>query len=697
MASVTIQKRSVWAAHIDMPLATRLWEGRDNDWYIRTYGKPPQSSDRTWEPWRGGVFVHYTGSRTSFSPASETDCRKKVASMFADHYPDSGDIKYNYLVCPHGTVYEGRGHQRGEANGGATIALSGGRELGRNTAFYSVQGMLGVPDKPTSAMLASMKKLIHHLRYELPRERRAGGELLPHRAGGWDTECPGANLLPYAKAGSSIDPEPPAKQGAEAAALNIISRGSWGARAPKSVVKVPASERRGFVVHYSAGPSSQTVRQIQNYHMDSNGWSDIGYNFLVDTAGRIYEGRGWNNEGAHTSGYNRSHIAVCFIGRDGDATKAAKVSIRSLYEKANTVFGRTLSKTYHSALGSTSCPGNDLRSWVSSGMPVDGWSDIGDGDGGGGGGGTGGVRSVASQQKAVNSLGYTPPLDVDGITGPKTVAGVKWLQAKVGVTADGIWGPDTEAAYRAYTSTGGPGKGMSSVRSIASQQKAVNDLGHTPKLDVDGVFGPRTEAGVKWLQTRAGVPADGLWGPATEAAYRDLAKGGATWSDGGLTTVRSVLRQQKAVNSLGYTPKLTEDGLFGPQTETGVKWLQTRVGVTADGLWGPDTETAFTRFSDGPNLAVDGDFGPRTIAFTQRAIGVTADGVWGAESKRALQRHLNTWSNAGLTVDGDTGPNTVKALQRHLMLMTGTKLTIDGAWGATTTRALQTALNQGRF
>ncbi|MFU0438499.1 peptidoglycan-binding protein [Streptomyces sp. BG2AG] len=622
MASVTIQKRSTWAPHIDMPLATRLREGRDDDWYIRTYGKPPQPSDRTWEPWRGGVFIHYAGSRFSVSPASETDCRKKVASTFADHYPDSGDIKYNFFVCPHGTVYEGRGHQRGEANGGATIALSGGRELGRNTAFYSVQGMLGIPDRPTSVMLASMKKLIHHLRYELPRERRAGGELLPHQVGGWGTDCPGANLLPYAKTGSSIDPEPPAKQGAEAAALNIVSRGSWGARAPKSVVKVPASERRGFVVHYSAGPSSQTVRQIQNYHMDSNGWSDIGYNFLVDTAGRIHEGRGWNNEGAHTSGYNRSHIAVCFIGRDGDATKAVKISIRSLYEKANTVFGRTLSKTYHSALGSTSCPGNEPRPWVSSGMPVDGWSDIGDGDGGGGDG-TGGVRSVASQQKAVNSLGHTPPLDVDGITRPKTVAGIKWLQTKVGVTADGIWGPDTEAAYRAYTSSGGPGKGMSAVRSIASQQKAVKDLGHTPKLDVDDVFGPRTEAGVEWLQAR--------------------------------------------------------------------------VGVTADGLWGPDTETAFTRFSDGPNLTVDGDFGPRTIAFTQRAIGVTADGVRGAESKRALQRHLNTWSDAGLTVDGDTGPNTVKALQRHLMLMTGTKLTIDGAWGATTTRALQTALNQGRF
>ncbi|MEW2067472.1 peptidoglycan-binding protein [Streptomyces sp. NPDC007346] len=694
MASVTIQKRSVWAPYISMPLTTRVLEGRDNEWYINTYGRRPRLSELTWEPWRGGVFIHYIGSRTSFAPASETDCRKKVASMFADHYPDSGDIKYNFLVCPHGTVYEGRGYQRGEANGGATIALGGGRELGRNTAFFSIQGMIGVPDKPTAPMLASMKKLIHHLRYELPRERKAGGELLPHKAGGWDTECPGAQLLPYAKTGSSIDPEPPAKQGSGATALNIVSRASWGARPPKAVVKVPASERTGFVVHYSAGPASQTVRQIQNYHMDSNGWSDIGYNFLVDTGGRIYEGRGWNNEGAHTTGYNRSHVAVCFIGLDGDATKAAKVSIRSLYEKANSVFGRTLSTTYHSALGSTSCPGNDLRAWVRSGMPVDGWEDIGDGDGGGD---DGGVRSVASQQKAVNSLGYTPPLDVDGITGPKTVAGIKWLQAKVGVAADGIWGPATEAAYRAYTSSGGPGKGMSSVRSIASQQKAVNSLGYTPLLTVDGVYGPGTEAGVKWLQTRAGITADGMWGPATEAVYRDLASGDATWSDGGLTTIRSALRQQKAVNSLGHSPRLAEDGIFGPRTEAGVTWLQARVGVAADGLWGPDTEIAFTRFSDGPRLDVDGDFGPRTIAFTQRAIGVTADGVWGVESKRALQRHLNTWSGAGLTVDGDTGPDTVKALQRHLMLMTGAKLTIDGVWGVTTTKALQNALNQGRL
>jgi cell wall-associated NlpC family hydrolase len=61
------------------------------------------------------------------------------------------------------------------------------------------------------------------------------------------------------------------------------------------------------------------------------------------------------------------------------------------------------------------------------------------------------IRSVAQQQQAVNGLSYKPPLVVDGQLGPKTLAGVKWLQTKVGAAPDGHWGPDTEAKYVAYT------------------------------------------------------------------------------------------------------------------------------------------------------------------------------------------------------------------------------------------------------
>jgi hypothetical protein len=79
----------------------------------------------------------------------------------------------------------------------------------------------------------------------------------------------------------------------------------------------------------------------------------------------------------------------------------------------------------------------------------------------------------------------------------------------------------------AYARRGGPGPAadadgppLTSIRSIRRQQEAVNGLGYAPALDVDGDWGPKTEAGVKWLQSKVGaVPVDAEWGPTTEARY----------------------------------------------------------------------------------------------------------------------------------------------------------------------------------
>uniref|UniRef100_A0A8C4WFC1 Peptidoglycan-recognition protein n=1 Tax=Gopherus evgoodei TaxID=1825980 RepID=A0A8C4WFC1_9SAUR len=83
----------------------------------------------------------------------------------------------------------------------------------------------------------------------------------------------------------------------------IITRSQCGARAPRN--RVPLSTPVPYVIIYhTAGSScisqascSQLVRSIQNYHMDSNGWADIGYNFLIGEDGRVYEGRGWSTVG----------------------------------------------------------------------------------------------------------------------------------------------------------------------------------------------------------------------------------------------------------------------------------------------------------------------------------------------------------------------------------------------------------------
>ena len=60
------------------------------------------------------------------------------------------------------------------------------------------------------------------------------------------------------------------------------------------------------------------VRGIYAYHVKSNGWSDIGYNFLVDRYGRAYEGRAGGIDryvlGAHTGGFIKDSFAVSLLG-----------------------------------------------------------------------------------------------------------------------------------------------------------------------------------------------------------------------------------------------------------------------------------------------------------------------------------------------------------------------------------------------
>jgi N-acetylmuramoyl-L-alanine amidase len=111
----------------------------------------------------------------------------------------------------------------------------------------------------------------------------------------------------------------------------MVTRAEWGARAScQAPVKIPVPVNMTFI-HHSAGSRSSSpaecikiVRGIQNFHMDDRGWNDIGYSFLVCEDGRVYEGRGWNVEGAHTLGYNTIALGICIIG---DFTKDLPLTV----------------------------------------------------------------------------------------------------------------------------------------------------------------------------------------------------------------------------------------------------------------------------------------------------------------------------------------------------------------------------------
>ncbi|MBT3164315.1 N-acetylmuramoyl-L-alanine amidase [Streptomyces sp. Vc74B-19] len=129
------------------------------------------------------------------------------------------------------------------------------------------------------------------------------------------------------------------------AAPAIVSRADWGA--DESLVVDPPSYLDtvdAVFVHHTAGTndydcadSAAIVRGILTYHVETNGWSDIGYNFFVDKCGTVFEGRAGGVDkpvrGAHTYGFNGYSAGVSLLGdyeNGGTPTAVAKKAIADL-------------------------------------------------------------------------------------------------------------------------------------------------------------------------------------------------------------------------------------------------------------------------------------------------------------------------------------------------------------------------------
>ena len=125
---------------------------------------------------------------------------------------------------------------------------------------------------------------------------------------------------------------------------SIVSRAGWGA--DESLRRAPPryadSVQMVFVHHtdtpngYAAGDVPAIIRAIDTYHVRSNGWNDIGYNFLIDAYGRVYEGRAGGIDrpviGAHTEGFNTGSVGIAVIGNGSLAplTDAAREALTNL-------------------------------------------------------------------------------------------------------------------------------------------------------------------------------------------------------------------------------------------------------------------------------------------------------------------------------------------------------------------------------
>ncbi|MEU5956987.1 FG-GAP-like repeat-containing protein [Streptomyces sp. NPDC047525] len=129
---------------------------------------------------------------------------------------------------------------------------------------------------------------------------------------------------------TSPDPEPeptlPPAPPSTVTKPPMIGRAAWGA--DESQVKDPPEYidkvKAVFVHHtvgtndYSCAQSASLVRGIMTYHVETEGWNDLGYNFLVDKCGQVFEGRGGGTDlpvrGAHTYGFNGESAGIAVLG-----------------------------------------------------------------------------------------------------------------------------------------------------------------------------------------------------------------------------------------------------------------------------------------------------------------------------------------------------------------------------------------------
>lgn len=168
----------------------------------------------------------------------------------------------------------------------------------------------------------------------------------------------------------------------------IYSRAQWGADEKLREQSAPSygTVHGGFVHHtvnandYTAAEVPGIIRSIYAYHVKSRGWRDIGYNFLVDRFGRIWEGRyggvDRNVIGAHTENYNGDSFGASAIGNFDIAQPTSqmigaygalfawKLAINGVSAAATNVRieGRVFASSImgHRDTKSTACPGRYL-------------------------------------------------------------------------------------------------------------------------------------------------------------------------------------------------------------------------------------------------------------------------------------------------------------------------------------------------
>ena len=154
---------------------------------------------------------------------------------------------------------------------------------------------------------------------------------------------------------------------------NIIPRSAWvksstntnRVDAMKGINRITLHHEGWEVVNFTdTGTTMSRLQHIQRFHMKERGWGDVGYHYIIDRAGRVWEARPIIYQGAHVADMNEHNVGIMLLGNFEKQTPSniqmasAQMMTASIMGKYNVPVHRVYT---HQELKPTQCPGRYLQ------------------------------------------------------------------------------------------------------------------------------------------------------------------------------------------------------------------------------------------------------------------------------------------------------------------------------------------------
>ena len=133
----------------------------------------------------------------------------------------------------------------------------------------------------------------------------------------------------------------------------------------------PRSSTEYLVVHCSATKPSMDIglREIKRWHVDDNGWRDVGYHYIIRRNGEVELGRSNRDTGAHAAGYNHKSISLCMVGgmaednsAENNFTAQQWTALLDLVKQIKVDYSEA-DVIGHNEISEKECPSFDVQQW----------------------------------------------------------------------------------------------------------------------------------------------------------------------------------------------------------------------------------------------------------------------------------------------------------------------------------------------